>query len=108
MELTKNVRQEEVDLSLTKDLEEDKDNKKRVVQEDALGRLASELGREFTDFVGHKEPIEERWLRDITQYHGKYFQDEDLGFNENSLDKVGTRKKSNIFVNITRAKTDSA
>ena len=108
MELTKSAVEQEIGMSVTPDLDQDKQNKRRQMQEDALNSLASELSTEFIEFVGHKERIEDRWMRDVTQYHGKYFQDEDLGFNEETLDKSNRQKRSNLFVNVTRSKTDSA
>jgi len=44
--------------------------------------------------------IEERWLRDLRQYHGKYSPDEETLLNE--------AKGSTVFVNITRNKSNGA
>jgi len=96
------------DDSLLEDIEEDKNTKKREMQENALFDLANELGVTLGQYIDDKSPIERRWLQDYTQYHGQYFKEEELGFNEISVDGGRKVKGSRVFVNLTRSKTDSA
>ena len=108
MDTSKGTSDHEVDTSYTKEIESEKDTAKARLQADTLEGLAGTLSREFRQFATARQPIEQRWLQDLTQYHGKYYQDDDQGFNEVALDKTNGRKRSTLFVNVTRSKTDSA
>jgi hypothetical protein len=65
-------------------------------------RLLSIVGRlqdEANDRVNKREHIEKRWLADLEQYHGKY--------DETTLKNLKAGNKSQLFVNMTRPKTDA-
>tara|TARA_E500000081_G_scaffold2817_2_gene3059 strand:+ start:4598 stop:6847 length:2250 start_codon:yes stop_codon:yes gene_type:complete len=62
--------------------------------------FASRLNRLASEQVGKKNQVEQRWLDDIRQYHGEYASDEAA--------KLARAKGSEIFVNITRNKTNAA
>jgi len=108
MEAKKHTANQEIDTSITEALEQEKNNEKARQQEDALQGLASSLCTEFRTFATQRNPIEQRWIQDMTQYHGRYYNEEELGFNEVSANAASTKKRSNLFVNVTRSKTDAA
>lgn len=58
-----------------------------------LSRLAEEQAQK-------RVPVEERWLKDLRQYHGKYTQEE--------IDRMRDSQTAEVFVNITRNKTNAA
>lgn len=60
-----------------------------------IGRLMSEVERR----IGRKRPIEQRWIRNIRQYHGLY--------PATLMQELVSAKKSTAFVNQTRPKTDA-
>ena len=62
--------------------------------------FASRLSKLCTEQVAKKNQIEQRWLDDIRQYHGEYASDEAA--------KLARQKGSEVFVNITRNKTNAA
>lgn len=66
----------------------------------AAAALIQDLEREAAERVQHRINIEERWLRDLRQYHGRYEADV-----QGALDNDNARSK--IFINITRPKTTS-
>lgn len=104
----KNSSKEMTEFTVADDLAEDKQTRKRQEQEDALADLATSLSTTFGEYVDNKAAIERRLIRDYTQYHGQYYKEEEVGFNETSVDGRSTSKRSKVFVNITRSKTDSA
>jgi hypothetical protein len=62
--------------------------------------FASRLNKLATEQVAKRNQIEQRWLDDIRQYHGEYASDEAA--------KLARAKGSEVFVNITRNKTNAA
>ena len=62
--------------------------------------FASRLNRLASEQVGKRSQIEQRWLDDIRQYHGEYTNDEAA--------KLSRSNGSEVFVNITRNKTNAA
>ena len=62
--------------------------------------FASRLNKLASEQVAKRNQIEQRWLDDIRQYHGEYASDEAA--------KLARAKGSEIFVNITRNKTNAA
>lgn len=65
----------------------------------AVKMLVNRLEREADDRVSKRNLVEKRWLTDIEQYHGEY---------ENSVIKeLEDAKKSTLFINQTRPKTNS-
>ena len=62
--------------------------------------FASRLSRLCSEQVAKKNQIEQRWLDDLRQYHGEYAADESA--------KLARQKGSEVFVNITRNKTNAA
>lgn len=61
-----------------------------------VGRLQKEVDRR----IGLKHPLEQRWLRDLRQYHGVY--DDDL------IKDLSDQNQSELFLNVTRSKTNTA
>jgi len=71
-------------------------------QENLMHRLhgfVGELQREANRRVGRRSLVEQRWIADLMQKHGKYDHD--------TLKKLKDRKKSRLFINKTRTKTNS-
>lgn len=62
--------------------------------------FASRLSRMAAEQSGKRQEIEQRWLEDMRQYHGEYSPDEAV-----RLSRAGG---SEVFVNITRNKTNAA
>ena len=71
------------------------DPSKEKLQE-LIGKLAEEANKR----VMQREPIEQRWLRDIEQFHGQY----DL---ETAAELKRKKNASKVFLNRTRPKTNS-
>ena len=65
-----------------------------------LHTFASRLSRLASEQVGKRSQVEQRWLDDLRQYHGEYAADEAAGLSRS--------KGSQVFVNITRNKTNAA
>lgn len=87
------------------DLEADKNTKKRLLQEDALASLASELTTTLLEYISDKAPIEQRMLADYAQYHGSQYTGVEEKFNESNMTVDPNR--STVVVNVTRSKADS-
>ena len=62
--------------------------------------FAGRLSKLASEQVAKRNQIEQRWLDDIRQYHGEYASDEQV--------KLKRAKGSEVFVNITRNKTNAA
>ena len=62
--------------------------------------FAGRLNKLASEQVAKRNQIEQRWLDDIRQYHGEYASDEQV--------KLKRAKGSEVFVNITRNKTNAA
>ena len=60
----------------------------------------SELEEEATRRVGQKQPLEQRWLEDLRQLHGQYEATVQQDLRESG--------KSQLYVNVTRPKTNAA
>jgi hypothetical protein len=76
--------------------------RERQRRQDRLQALGNSLQRKLKDHIGQRAAIETRWLADLRQYHGRYeatleatMKDPDYG-------------RSQVFANITRAKTNAA
>lgn len=65
-----------------------------------LSVFGTRLSRLSEEQAQKKAPIEERWLGDLRQYHGKYSRDEEEAMRSTS--------SSTVFVNITRNKSNAA
>lgn len=65
-----------------------------------LQGFASRLSKLCQEQVAKRSQIEQRWLEDIRQYHGEYASDEAA--------RLKAAKGSEVFVNITRNKTNAA
>ncbi len=107
MDTQKHTADREEDISVTEVLEKSKNSKKAAEIEDALGCLASALQQKFQETSSARYPIEQRWLQDLTQYHGQYYQSDSTEFNPGN-DVDDKTRKSTLFVNVTRPKTDAA
>ena len=73
------------------------DVQRREVMKQRLEALVGRLTTMALEQVSKKAAIEERWLEDLRQYHGRYDASTEATLNEN--------KKSRLFVNMTRPKT---
>jgi len=75
---------------------EDRDN--RTDSQDAVQVIAGVLGKEADDRVAKRDPVEKRWLEDLQQFHGQY--------NSDLTNDLIRSKKSSLYINATRAKTN--
>lgn len=66
---------------------------------DRLAEITNKLEQEATSRIGKRYHIEQRWIRDLEQYHGKYDPDTER--------KLKRSKRSELFVNLTRPKTNA-
>ncbi|RFC65009.1 hypothetical protein DYI37_03850 [Fulvimarina endophytica] len=64
-----------------------------------LASVVDNLTKEVRDRIDKRLPLEQRWLDDLAQYHGRYDEATDK-----SLRAAG---KSKLFVNLTRPKTNA-
>jgi hypothetical protein len=76
-----------------------KDSSAAVPLRDRLIALVGTLETEATDRVAKRESTEARWLEDLRQFHGKY--------DEKITRELSDAKKSTIFINQTRPKTNA-
>ncbi|GAB5434788.1 MAG: hypothetical protein EpisKO_41580 [Epibacterium sp.] len=67
--------------------------------QDRLEAFVSGLEREADDRVNKRNAIEQRMMEDLQQYHGKYSEKELEAFRKN--------KGSQVFLNLTRPKTNA-
>lgn len=65
-----------------------------------LSKFGSHLSRKAEEQAQKRAPIEQRWLEDLRQYHGKYSETEQSILKDSS--------GSSVFVNITRNKSNAA
>lgn len=79
-----------------------------IERQQTVQLFGSGLQTKFDREVGLKEEIEQRWLDDLRHYNGRY--DRDTEAKINAAGSAGNTKKnsSKIFVNLTRAKTNTA
>jgi hypothetical protein len=61
--------------------------------------IVHELEAEATRRIGLRQPLEERWIEDLEQYHGRYPTRTRKALVEN--------QQSQVFLNMTRPKTDA-
>lgn len=66
----------------------------------ATASVIMHLNGLVTEAITRRKPTEERWLQDLRQYHGVYEQDIASVFRSDN-------SRSQIFINITRPKTNS-
>lgn len=69
---------------------------------DLENRLKAIIGRletEAKNRVGKRKDIEDRWIEDLLQYHGRY--------DSKTEQDLETSRKSRLFINLTRPKTDA-
>lgn len=64
-----------------------------------LAAIIGRLERETENRITKRELIERRWLTDLAQYHGKY--------EDKVLKELGEARKSQLFINQTRPKTNA-
>lgn len=67
--------------------------------QERLRAIVGRLAKEADDRVGKRDLIEKRWLADLAQYHGKY--------DEKIVKDLTDAKKSKLFINQTRPKTNA-
>ncbi len=78
--------------------------KRRQNKDDIFRDIGQKLTRKAYEQANLRHTIEQRWLADAAQYHGQY-----TGVEREKLKKQKEETgSSDIFVNITRSKTDAA
>lgn len=65
---------------------------------EALRQFVGTLEKKADERVKARNPIEHRWLEDLRQYHGIY--------EETMMKRLAAKKKSQVFMNLTRPKTN--
>lgn len=75
------------------------DTRSQLDIEAALSGVIDKLQRMADQQVQAKQAIEQRWLEDLRQFHGRY----DVATEK----RLADAKKSKLFVNLTRAKVNS-
>lgn len=71
-------------------------------QIETLQILGSTLQVKLRDYVSQREPIERRMVEDLRQYHGRYDAETEAAMSSPRY------KRSKVFANITRSKTNAA
>lgn len=71
-------------------------------QIETLQILGSTLQVKLRDYVAQREPIERRMVEDLRQYHGRYDAETEAAMSSPRY------KRSKVFANITRSKTNAA
>lgn len=68
--------------------------------QNACAAVVNQLGQDISDRMMRRKPIEERWLEDLRQFHGRY---------DTSVDEAlkADKERSAVFINITRTKTNA-
>lgn len=66
----------------------------------ASASIVQDLEKEATDRVAKRNTLEQRWLRDLRQYHGQYEKEIEGTLNADN-------ERSKVFINLTRPKTTS-
>lgn len=79
------------------------DEKRLNLKTDRLDELGQMLDRQLQRQLDIRMPIEQRWLEDLRQYHGKYSEDVETILRRQE-EQTGS---SAIFVNLTRPKCDT-
>ncbi|WP_022727233.1 hypothetical protein [Fodinicurvata sediminis] len=78
--------------------QEDEAARERRLRE-KLTAIVGRLDKEAEDRVGKRQEVEQRWLEDLRQFHGKY--------EDSVLKNLSENDKSKLYINKTRAKTNS-
>lgn len=65
-----------------------------------LGSFVQGLHKEAERRIGRRRELEQRWLEDLRQYHGVY--------EDRVLQQLKEQDKSQLFLNVTRHKTNTA
>ncbi len=78
--------------------EADREEDERLSE--ALQSFVGELQKEADRRIGRRRELEQRWLRDLRQYHGVY--------EDKILVELRDQDKSELFLNVTRHKTNTA
>lgn len=90
----------------TNDLQfEDPEELKRREEEriaELVQSLGSSLQIKLRKYISQREPIERRMLEDLRQYHGRYDAATESAMSDQKY------KRSKVFANITRSKTNAA
>jgi hypothetical protein len=73
--------------------------KMRPPSKDKLKEIVGRMEAEVTSRIGKRNSLEERWIADLEQYHGRY----DPG----TADRLLKEDRSGLFINATRPKTDA-
>jgi len=82
-----------------RDTDTPQNDKRRAELRERLSAVVSRLQQEADQRVSDKHLVEQRWLEDIRQYHGRY---------ESGMEsRLKTANKSTVFVTKTRAKTNA-
>lgn len=91
---------EDVELTEAELLEE----QRRAEQErvERVQSLGNSLATKLKGFISSREPIERRMIEDLRQYHGRYDRQTEAVMEDPNY------KRSKVFANITRSKTNAA
>jgi hypothetical protein len=96
--------QENATVEMTDEIEDNLNSEEAAMQlEEKIQVFGTGLQTKFDKQVGLKEQIERRWLDDLRHYNGVYDAE-----TEKDIKGDGKTKKSRIFVNLTRAKANTA
>ena len=71
----------------------------KMKMQDRYSVLVNRLTAQAEEEVSRKTDIEDRWIADLQNYHGRY--------DPTTENKLKAQKKSRVFVNLTRAKTNA-
>ena len=69
----------------------------RLEHEGGMRALVEEMTQTVKDRIERRRPIEERWIKDLRQFHGHYEPD--------VVEKLNKLERSQVFINMTRPRT---
>lgn len=75
------------------------EEEQRIAQLEMLG---NQLQRRLKDYIAQREPVERRMIEDLRQFHGRYDTETESAMSDKKY------KRSKVFANITRSKTNAA
>ena len=84
------------------------EEEQRIQAEETMQLFGKGLQSNFDKQVGLKEQLEQRWIDDLRHYNGRYDKETEAKMNAADATGAGKKNTSRVFVNLTRAKSNTA
>lgn len=79
--------------------DEERARRRAAALKDKVRAIVGDLTQEVESRISKRETIEDRWLDDLSQFHGKY--------SEKMVGNLKEAKRSSLYINLTRQKTNA-